>query len=379
MLRTTATALLSALALALAAAPSVRADTFVLDTSTGAHYDAVGDGWLFAGGIPPNGLPPDGIGDAGNNALAVGYIAGLLEERGMAEFPLAPLTGLTATQIQSATLTFFIDYVISTFGPGANFGTTASDPIAVYHYPADGTVTIADFSPAGLSQIGLVNPGVVTNASLVVSGPLEFNLDVTDELKDALTNGDAAFGALFGTLDSGSATSLDGLSPPGVPGATLPVITIETIALQPPVMSKPARGCQALIAKAGAAFVTSELRSFRTCFNLILKDWAPDQILSESTTTKCADELDASNAESKLAKAATTFTTKVLAKCDGLMPADIASPCDPAATDIAVTTACVLAGQRSAAEAQIGDQYGSSCTLLDAVGLDAGFPGLCTP
>ncbi len=377
MLRTTARALLSALALALAAAPSTRADTFVLDASTGADYDAVGDGWLYAG--PPPGLPPDGVGDAGNNPLAVAYISGVLEQRGMAEFPLALLTGLTVSQIQSATLTFFIDDVIGTFGPGANFGTTASDPIAIYHYPADGTVTVGDFAPAGLSQVGLVNPGVVTDASLVVSGPPEFNVDVTDELKGALTDEDTAFGALFGTLDTLSATSLDGLSPPGVPGGALPVLTIETISLEPPVLSKAARACQGMIAKAGAAFVTSELRSFRTCFDLILKDWAPDHTLSASTTTKCAEELDASNPESKLTKAATTFTNKVLVKCDGLTPAAIASPCDPAATGIAATAACVLAGHRSAAEAQVADQYGTACTLLDAVGLDAGFPGLCTP
>jgi hypothetical protein len=372
-----ATALLSALALALAAAPSTRADTFVLDTATGADYDGVGDGWLFAG--PPPGLPPDGIGDAANNALGVAYISGVLEMRGMAEFPLAPLSGLGAGQIESATLTFAIDDVISTFGPGANFDGSASDPIAVYHYPADGTVTVADFSPAGLAQVGVVSPGVVTDATLAVSGPFAFDVDVTDELKSALTDGDAAFGVLFGTVDGPTGTSLDGLSPPGVPGGALPVLTIETIPLQPPVLSKAARACQATLAKAAALFVAAELRSFRACFNLILKDWAADQALSASTTTTCASALDTSNPESKLAKAAATFTTRVLARCDGLTPAAIASPCDQAAADIADTAACVLAGQRAAAEAQIDDQYGTVCTLLDAVGLDAGFPGLCTP
>ena len=143
------------------AAPALRAETFVLDAGTGVDYDAVGDGWFFAGPSQP---PPDGVGDAGDQALAVGLITGVLELRAMAEFPLATPSGLTAAQVQSATVTVTIDDVIGTFGPGATFDDTASNPIAAYHYPADGTVTVGDFAPAGLASLGLdaAFPGVCT-------------------------------------------------------------------------------------------------------------------------------------------------------------------------------------------------------------------------
>ena len=42
-----------ALGLAVACAPALRAETIVLDGSTGAAYDSVGDGWFFAGATPP--------------------------------------------------------------------------------------------------------------------------------------------------------------------------------------------------------------------------------------------------------------------------------------------------------------------------------------
>ena len=97
-------------------------------------------------------------------------------------------------------------------GPGAEFDSTASSPIAVYHYPADGTVTVADFSPAGLAQLGIVTPGLITDASLASSGAVSFTVDATQKVKDALTASEVAFGVLMGTLDTPTGTSLDNLS-----------------------------------------------------------------------------------------------------------------------------------------------------------------------
>ncbi len=365
-----------ALALGSLPSPDARADTFVLDASTGAAYDAIGDGWFFAGPSMP---PPDGVGDAGGQALAVGYIAGVLELRALSEFPLAPLTGLTAAQIQSATFTFTIDDVLSTFGPGATFDNTASSPVAVYHYPANGVVTVADFSPAGLAPLGIVTPGVVTDASLAVSGPLSFDVDATDALKSALTAGDTAFGALIGTLDSPTGTSLDDISPPGVAGGALPTLTIVTIPLAPPVLSSAEQACQATIQKEGAKLVSSGLKSFGSCFSAILKDYAPDQVLAAATVSKCAGELDVASPASKLGKAADKFGDKVIGKCGSLTPADIGSPCNPSATTMADTVACLRAAQLAAAESATASKYGNACTLLSAVNLAATFPGVCVP
>jgi hypothetical protein len=366
------------LGLAVASATVVRTETIVLDGTTGAAYDSVGDGWFFAGTTPPL-PPPDGVGDAGGQALAVGLISGVLELRAMAEFPLASLSGLSAGQIQSATFRFTIDDVISTFGPGAAFDNTVSDPIAVYHYPADGTVTVGDFSPAGATQVGVVHPGLVTDATLTGTGALNFDVDVTAALQAALTNGDTAFGALLGTTDSPTGTSIDNLSPPGVAGGALPILTIVTVPLQPPVLSSAAQTCQSTIAKASQKLVGTALKSFTTCFSLVLKDFAPDSTLAPTTAPKCAGALDPSSQDSKLGKALGKLVADIEKKCDGLTPADIGSPCNPSATTIAQTAACLRDGQLALAEALAAQQYASGCTLLSAVGLDAAFPGICTP
>jgi hypothetical protein len=365
--------LLGALVVALASTQAAMAATIVLDSSTGADYDAVGDGWFFVGPSQP---PPDGVGDAGGNDLAIGYQAGVVELRAMAEFPLAPLSGVT--QVSSATVTFKIDDVLSGFGPGTTFDNTASDPIAVYHYPADGTVTVADFSPAGLAQLSIVNVGLITDASLANTGPVTFNVDATQKLKDALTGGHTAFGVLFGTADSPTGTSIDNLAPPGVPGGALPILTIQTASTAPPVLSQAALNCQATIAKEGAKLVASTLKAFGSCFGAVLKD-AVDSSIGTKTTTKCGAELNPASASSKVSQARTKFASKVNTKCASLAPADIGSPCDGGATSFADTITCITNAHQAAVEDVVTDQYASACTLLSAVGLDAAYPGMCAP
>jgi hypothetical protein len=369
-------ALTLALGLALAPATAAFADTIVLDGSTGADYDAVGDGWFFAGGPA---IPPDGVGDSGNNALAIALQSGVLELRAMAEFPLASLAGLTSSDVTSATLTVTIDDVLSGFGPGSAFDGTAASPFVVYHYPADGTVTVADFAPAGLAQVGLVTPGVVTDATLAVSGALPFVIDVTDELKAALTGGDAAFGALMGTLDSPTGTSLDNLAPPGVAGGALPFLTIQTIPQAPPVLSAAEQACQSNITKSGSKLVGTLLKSFGTCFSSVLKDFAPDSVVAQTTIDKCVLALDPGDPNSKLGKALAKFVSGIPAKCQGVLPADIGSPCDPVATTFAQTAACLQASHLAAAQDIVSSQYANACTLLNAVGLDADYPVVCVP
>jgi hypothetical protein len=356
-----------ALALGFTLAPDVRAETILLDAANGAVYDSIGDGWFFAGPSQP---PPDGAGDAGSQALAVGIISGVLELRAVSEFPLAPLAGLTAAQIQSATFTFTIDDVISTFGPGANFDATASNPVAVYHFPANGTVTTADFAPAGLTQLGIVTTGAITDASLAVSGPLSFDVDATAALQAALTAGDTAFGALIGTLDSPTGTSLDGIPP---------VLTVVTVPLTPPVLSSAEQACQATMHKEGAKLVSAGLKSFGACFGAILKDYAPDQVVGASTVGKCAGELDVNEAGSKLGKAAAKFADKVIGKCGGLTPADVGSPCNASAATIADTISCLRTAQLDAVQRVTSAQYAAACSLLSAVNLDSTFPGVCAP
>src|SRR5690606_37629614 len=89
-------------ALVLGAAPVFAATIVVDETTAGTVHDSVGDGWFFAGSVPP--LPaPDGIGDAAGQALGVALKSGVLELRAVSEFPLAGLAALPADDILSAT------------------------------------------------------------------------------------------------------------------------------------------------------------------------------------------------------------------------------------------------------------------------------------
>jgi hypothetical protein len=352
---------------------AAHATTFTLDAASGADYDSVGDGWFFSS--PPN-QAPDGVGDSGNQPLAVAKIAGTLELRAMAEFSLGSLSGLTAADVQSATLHFRVDDVIGTFGPGAAFDGTASDPIAVYGYPADGTVTVADFAPTGLAPQGVVAIGAISDASLAISGPVDFTVDVTQLVKDRLTAADAAVGILFGTNDSPTATSLDDQAP-GV-GGLLPYLTIETVPTDPPVFSKDQAKCQAAIAKQGLGFAKKVQGELGKCLNTVLgavsKGDAPSTVAG-----KCLKGLDDSDPKSVVAKARTGAASTIDKSCGGIAPADIHSPCDAGATTIAATTSCVLADHRRRAEQMIVAEYADACTILRSVGLDASFPDVCAP
>jgi len=203
-----------------------RADTLVLDESTGADYDAVGDGWLFAHVGPP--IPPfpapDGVGDAGNQALAISFIDGVLALRAMAEFPLSALAGLTPEDIVSATLTVTIDDVFSTLGPGSTLDGTAADPFEAWKYEGDGIVNVSDFAPPDATLLESVVTGEITDATLANTGAQSFDIDVTEELKLAISEAHVAFGVQLTTVDHPTGTSFDDL---GVPGAAFPYITVE--------------------------------------------------------------------------------------------------------------------------------------------------------
>lgn len=224
--RTRATALIAALTLGLlAAAGSARAAVITLDKNTpGTSFDGILDGF-------PGIAPLDGTADTGGNALGVGLKAGVTEERGIAEFSLAPLAGVNAASVTSAILTFNVDDVLATFGPGTDFDGTAAERIFVAVYAGDGAAALDDFGKG--NQVGTANVGSITDASLGGSGPVKFTVDVTAALKGLLGSGASHIGIVFSTDDSPTGTSLDdlgvgGSGPPGTGGATMPFITINT-------------------------------------------------------------------------------------------------------------------------------------------------------
>lgn len=360
--------------LVLGAAPA-SAITITLDTGAGAVHDGVGDGWFFAGGPA---IPPDGVGDIGGNAPAIVYQAGVVEMRALSEFPLAALAGYSASEITSATLTVTIDDVLSTFGPGTTFDGTAASPFVAYGYVGNGAVTPSDFSPASPISIGTVTPGAVTDASLAISGALAFDLDVTALVQAYVTAANSHLGVMFATLDSPTGTSIDDIAPPGVVGGALPFITIEITPEVPPSYSADELKCQAGLSKSAAGLAAAEQKAFAKCLDTILKTVAAGDPAADATAA-CAKLLDAGDPKSAVAKAKTKASAGIVKACGALSPADIDSPCDAGATTIADTATCVVEATEGDVEAMTKDRYAKACVLLEAVGLDGAYPGVCNP
>ncbi len=192
-------------------------------TDPGTSFDGLVDGF-------PGIAPLDGTADVGGNALAVGFRTGVTEERAVAEYSLAELSGVASSSVTSATLAFNVDDVLSTFGPGTDFDGTASETIYVATYAADGVVGLDDFA-RGIPA-GQVSVGSITDESLASSGPVVFELDITDAVRARLDEGASHLGVILSTDDSPTGTSLDDLGigasgPPGVGGASLPFVLVE--------------------------------------------------------------------------------------------------------------------------------------------------------
>lgn len=212
--------------LVLATSADARAAT---QTIEGTSFDAILDGF-------PGLADLDGVADFGGNNLAVGFKSGATAQRAFGEFPLSSLSGVAPSSIESAKLTFNIDDVLSTFGPGTEFDGTASNPIDVAIYVGDGVVGLDDWGKG--TPVGSVATGSVTDDVLRGSGPLVFEIDITQALRDLLTGGASHLGLEMSTTDDPTGTSVDDLGigaagPPGVGGARMPYVTVEVVAPTP--------------------------------------------------------------------------------------------------------------------------------------------------
>lgn len=217
---------LAAAALILTAAATARASEVVIGVDDGAVFDAIVDGYPMLAAF-------DGVPDfpTGYNTLSIGLQLGVTEERGIGEFPIAALPA-GAAQVRAATLVFDIDDVIHTFGPGTAFRGTASRVILVHLYAGDGRITVADHLEIARPEHRVEPQGRITDQTLQQTGPLTFEVDVTDDVRDILAASPLAIGVVFRTTDSPSATSLDnlgdsGAGPPGIGGSFLPLLRIE--------------------------------------------------------------------------------------------------------------------------------------------------------
>jgi hypothetical protein len=350
------------------------------DSSPGAVYNGILDGFP----LPPPGTAPDGNGDQLAGSLGIALQTGVTEERGIAELPLAQLDGIGAGDVVSATLTFNIDDVVGTFGPGTTFDGTAASSIVLFAYAGNGTVDLADFGNVGGAPLSVVSTalhGTITDATLSSTGALAFEVDVTAAIVARLTGGDDFLGFVFATQDAGSGTSLDNLGnagsgPAGVSGSSLPYLTIVTTTDAPPVYGKAELKCQKSLAKASARLQQSLRGALGKCLDAVLGDLAKGGNGSAATAA-CAGGLDGDSADSTLSKAMAKHESSIAGACEGLTPSSIGSPCDATATTFAQTAACLADGEASRAQASARAAYDGACSLLDAAGLASDFTVIC--
>lgn len=367
-------------ALALLGNTAAFAADFAIDQNNGAVFDAVLDGFPF----PPPGVPQNGSPDFGGNALAVALQSGVTELRSIAEFPLASLTGLTSADISSATLTFNIDDVISTFGPGTTFSGAAADRFILFAYSGDGTVDLTDFDNVAGSPLAIVDTtvvGTVTDATLALSGPLTFQVDVKAVLGALLDTSATHLGIVWTTDDDGTATSIDnlgdgGAGPPGVGDSFMPLLSVRTVVLTPPLLTKEARGCQKALGKFAGGYASVIQKNLANCLDQTLAATAKGQDLTK-IAAKCQKALVPADPTSKVGKAAGKLSSAIASKCGGVDPVELGSLCDPVATNMGQVAACILDQHRNRTQSMVAAQYGSSCALINAVDLAADYPLLC--
>lgn len=366
----------------LLSASAAGAQTITIDSGTaGTIYDGILDG---IPPFPPPGAPPDGVGDSQATPLAVALKSGVVEERAIAEFPLAPLAGLSAADISSATLTLNIDDVIGTFWPGADFDNVASASIIVFTYSGDGSVDLGDFQNVAGTPAGMVDTtplGVISDATLLVRGPLQFDVDLTTRVRNLLQAGATHLGVVFVTGDDNTATSLDdlgigGAGPSGVGGAILPRLTVVAAPPQPPNWGKAQLGCQKALVKSSTKLGAATQKSLAKCFDAVLAATAKGKPLTD-VSSRCVADLAPNDAASKVGKAVAKLESALVSKCESLSPVAIGTPCNEAAASFSDIASCVVAQQLNAAAESMRAVYGPACALITAVGLDAAYPAAC--
>jgi hypothetical protein len=362
-------------------ATAAHAAVFTIDDQvSGAVYDGTLDGFP----LPPPGIPPDGVGDLVGNPLGVALQAGVTEQRAIIELPLATLAGVAPGDVVSATLSFNIDDVVSTFGPGTTFDGTAADTFFLFGYDGNGTIDLADFGDVAGAPLAIVDTtshGIITDASLAASGPIAFDIDVTAAVSAHLSAGDAFMGVVIATDDNASATSLDnlgnaGAGPPGVNGSFLPYLTVVTAEPAPPAYSRDEQACQKAIAKAGVAYLKAVQTSLAKCMNAVLVTVGKGGDAS-SESAKCQDAADPDSSDSKVAKAAQKARDAITGGCSELTPAAIDGPCLESATTFEQVADCIVAGHTALGAQAVAQTYGAACALLAAVGLDADYAAAC--
>jgi hypothetical protein len=166
------------------------------------------------------------------------------------------------------------------------------------------------------------------------------------------------------------------VSPPTTPTATPTALPTRTPAA-PPVLGKAVRACLTALAVQARTFAVTEHKLIQKCLDQLLTDTAAGKGTVRAIAA-CLKTLDRTRLDSALARAQASATGKIAKKCTGVLPNEIANPCDAEAPTLAATATCVLAMYAASVEEQIAASYADACTLIATVGIEDQLPRLCS-
>lgn len=312
------------------------ADVFAIDATTNLAMPSIPLSTGF-GSPQPNGL---GVAPDGTRL----YVAEEFVDR-LAVVDTATATELTSVAVGSQPTVVDVTpdgsraYVVNSGDSTLSILDTGTDTIV-------GTVlTVDDFPLAGERFIA---PGTSTTTTSTTSSTAPTTSSTTSTTLVTTTTTGAA---------STSSTSSSTLPPP-------------------PLLSTAAISCQKTLALSFKRFGAKAHGIFVACFQRVLSAVASGTGTSGATSA-CLADLNPAAPTSKILRLRTAARNQIVARCAALTPADLAQPCDPAATTITALADCVLDAQVDRVASAVAAEYGRPCSIATVAGLAATYPSLC--
>ncbi len=151
----------------------------------------------------------------------------------------------------------------------------------------------------------------------------------------------------------------------------------EFSATRPTPLGAGARSCQGAIVKNARRVVDRAYRDLGKCLEktLVAADTGKDEFKAVSS---CLTTLDLDDPLAKATLARAKAVAGIVTACVGTNPADLGSPCDPAAATIAATASCIVDGHIQHVAKLLAADFNDACVLLTRLGLGPVYLRACT-
>jgi YVTN family beta-propeller protein len=151
----------------------------------------------------------------------------------------------------------------------------------------------------------------------------------------------------------------------------------ELSATQPVPLAPEPLACQTALVRSSRMLADRYHKELGFCLEKLLV--AADTRKGETkVVTRCLAKLDLRNVASKAAIARAKALVAIGRKCVAVSPAEIGSPCDPAAATTADTASCVVDAHVVDVGKLIAAELNDACVMVTRLGLGSAFPAVCS-